>query len=142
LENFTAKLINNVLKSTSKKLIALITILVGLVVIITGFIYIYQLSDYYKWSIQMSHISSMSIDQRYSNAIRDKNIHFLGIIGEGISFPEVDNKIDIKKYRNIIIDSTGDMILSKEQHRFKGFAEQYAKEFNLKMLEYINSTKQ
>ena len=74
--------------------------------------------------------------EKYAKATKNNQIYFLGVYGEGLDIPGIDQmKIsEIKKYPIEIIDSTGCLIKSREHQHFKQVAFNYAKEFNAKML--------
>jgi hypothetical protein len=128
------------LKSKIKPYIFVPILLIILFIAFVSMKYIIQLYNFYPWAIKISNLTKETSDDRYNNAINNNEIYFLGVIWEGLEFPGINNIKDIQQYRTIIIDSTGDVIRSKEHLNIKNTARQYAERFNTKMLYFINES--
>ena len=120
---------------TKTKIISVLSIL-GILLVIWSYNYTNYIGDFYKWQIKISNLYSISPEELYKKAKLERQVYFLGVLGEGLELPGIEGDLNFK-HKIIIIDSTGDVIYSKGQEQFKEKAQLYAKDFNLKMMKDI-----
>ena len=81
---------------------------------------------------EIARISTLNPENELRKAILGKKVEFLGVVGNGLEFPGIPEKVwpDLNEESYEIIDPTGEVVVDNLHRRFKSLAAEYAGKYN------------